>query len=331
MTGQTQIEDWGTTPNGEIVQRIELSSNEARCSVITLGATWQSFYLAGMEESLVLGYQDLDGYLNDNASMGCSIGPIANRISEGRIAKDGAIWQLPLRQPGFSLHSGAIGFQKRNWKITQSGDGFVQMTLDWTDPTGGFPGELRVEAAYLLEGAQLTLNFKVVPDRPTPLSLANHAYFNLSGTGTIDDHELQLFAYNFTETDTDLMPTGRRFPLEDMGIRPGKAFSLKGRALDDNMCLADAPRTEPEEAAIVRGAKTALTFATTEPGVQVYTADNMRNTPTGHHGGPYDNRAGFCLEAQNWPDSPNKPGFPDPWFTPERPYYAETLYAFGKA
>lgn len=320
MAAAVEKTTFGHPGDGTPVFRLELQNDSARLGILTFGATWHSFHLAGRPESLVLGAPDLAPYVAGSGKVGATIGPIANRVSNGLIARDGVTWRLERNLGEHSLHGGKVAFNYRNWEVASADEDAVVLTLDWSDPTGGYPGRITVRMTYRLEGSAVRLLLEAEPDRLSPLSLTNHAYFNLSGGGTVDDHTLIVHASQITETGRDQIPTGKTVPAATLGITPDAACSLDGRPIDNNFCLAGQVRDRPVPAAEAAGRIARLSVKTTEPGLQIYTGDGLR--------APYAPRSGLCFEAQQWPDSPNNPGFPDPWFGPSRPYRSETVYRF---
>ncbi|MGV9573151.1 aldose epimerase family protein, partial [Streptomyces nigra] len=321
-------EHFGTLSDGTEVHRWTLERAGVRVRVLSYGGIVQSLEVPdrdGRTADVVLGFADLDGYVtHPGPYLGALIGRYANRIAGGRFPLDGVTYALDPNTPPNSLHGGARGFDKRVWDVAPVEHG---LRLTRVSPHGeeGFPGRLEVTATYTLEdGGALRFVYEAVTDAPTVVNLTNHSYFNLAGGGSGDagGHELRLDASRFTPVDADLIPTG---VLEDV---TGTRFDFRqarkvGSGYDHNFALDKGVTKDAREVAELYDPSSGrvLTVSTTEPGLQLYTADQIEE--------PFSPGDGVALETQHFPDSPNRPDFPSTVLRPGEVYRSETVYAFS--
>ncbi|MFK4864962.1 aldose epimerase family protein [Streptomyces sp. CSMPJR101] len=321
-------EHFGTLSDGTEVHRWTLERAGVRVRVLSYGGIVQSLEVPdrdGRTADVVLGFADLDGYVtHPGPYLGALIGRYANRIAGGRFPLDGVTYALDPNTPPNSLHGGARGFDKRVWDVAPVEHG---LRLTRVSPHGeeGFPGRLEVTATYTLEdGGALRFVYEAVTDAPTVVNLTNHSYFNLAGAGSGDagGHELRLDAGRFTPVDADLIPTG---VLEDV---TGTRFDFRqarkvGSGYDHNFALDKGVTKDAREVAELYDPSSGrvLTVSTTEPGLQLYTADQIEE--------PFSPGDGVALETQHFPDSPNRPDFPSTVLRPGEVYRSETVYAFS--
>ncbi|MFE1247340.1 aldose epimerase family protein [Streptomyces sp. NPDC058741] len=317
---------FGTLSDGTPVHRWTLERAGLRVRVLTYGGIVQSVEVPdrrGRTADVVLGFPDLDGYLaHPEPYLGALVGRYANRIAGGRFPLDGRTYALETNNGPNSLHGGACGFDRRVWDAEPVEHG---VRLSRVSPHGeeGFPGRLEVAATYtLLEGGALRISYEAVTDAPTVVNLTHHGYFNLGGSADAGGHELRLAASRYTPADADLIPSGR---LEDV---TGTRFDFRrarevGSGHDHNFVLDKGVTPTPVEVAELYEPVSGrvLTVATTEPGLQLYTAD--------HLGEPFAPGGGVALETQHFPDSPNRPEFPTTVLRPGELFRSETVYGFG--
>ncbi|MFI6009228.1 aldose epimerase family protein [Streptomyces sp. NPDC051243] len=321
-------EHFGTLSDGTRVHRWTLERAGVRVGVLSYGGIVQSLEVPdrdGRTANVVLGFADLDGYLSHPGPyFGALIGRYANRIAGGRFPLDGVTYALEPNNPPNSLHGGERGFDKRVWEGTPVEHG---VRLSRVSPHGeeGFPGRLEVSATYTLssDGA-LRIAYEAVTDAPTVVNLTNHGYFNLagSGSGNAGGHELRLAASRFTPVDADLIPTG------DLDEVAGTRFDFLqprkvGAGYDHNFVLDKGVTESAQDVAELHDPSTGrvLTVSTTEPGLQLYTADHLTE--------PYAPGDGIALETQHFPDSPNRPRFPSTVLRPGEVFRSETVYGFS--
>ncbi|GKQ34234.1 aldose epimerase family protein [Streptomyces sp. A012304] len=319
-------EHFGTLSDGTPVHRWTLERAGVRVRVLSYGGIVQSVEIPdrdGGTADVVLGFADLDGYVgHPEPYVGALIGRYANRIAHARFDLDGVTRPLAPNNAPNSLHGGERGFDKRVWDVEPVAHG---LRLSRVSPDGeeGFPGRLEVSATYTLEeSGALRIAYEAVTDAPTVVNLTNHTYWNLAGSGGAGGHELRLAASRYTPVDADLIPTGELAPVAGtrFDFRTARAV---GAGYDHNFVLDKGVTDAPVEVAELHDPVSGrvLTVATTEPGVQVYTAD--------HLGEPFGPGAGVALETQHFPDSPNRPDFPGTVLRPGAVYRSETVYGFS--
>ncbi|MFC8091075.1 aldose epimerase family protein [Streptomyces sp. NPDC057301] len=320
-------EHFGTLSDGTPVHRWTLERAGLRVRVLSYGGIVQSLEVPDREghaASVVLGFADLEGYVSHPGPyLGALIGRYANRIAHGRFPLGGLTYALDPNNPPNSLHGGARGFDKRVWEMTPVEHG-VRLSRVSRHGEEGFPGQLEVSATYTLssDGA-LRIAYEAVTDAPTVVNLTNHSYFNLAGagSGSASGHELRLAASRYIPVDADLIPTGS---LDEVA---GTRFDFRqtrkaGAGYDHNFVLDKGVTGAAEEVAELYDPSTgrALTVATTEPGLQLYTAEHLT--------GPFAPGDGIALETQHFPDSPNRPEFPSTVLRPGEVFRSETVYGF---
>jgi aldose 1-epimerase len=322
---------FGTLSDGTPVHRWTLERGGTRVRILTYGGIVQSVEVPdrhGRSADVVLGFPALDGYLRHQGPFfGALIGRYANRIAEGRFTLDGRLYELERNNPPNSLHGGSLGYDKRVWRAEGvAGGAGVRLTRVSPDGEEGFPGRLEVFATYTLEedGSALRIAYEAVTDAPTVVNLTNHSYWNLGGatSGSAGGHELRIAASRFTPVDADLIPTGEL--AEVAGTRfDFRAARKVGSGYDHNFVLDKGVSGSAEVAAELWEARSGrvLSVATTEPGIQLYTADHLE--------GPFGPGDGIALETQHFPDAPNRPRFPSTELRPGAVYRSETVYGFG--
>lgn len=326
----SRIEAFGALPDGRGVERITLMGGGLTARVLTYGATLQDLRLEGVDHPLVLGAPDLAGYLGPMLYFGAIVGRYANRIAGGRFRADGQEWQAERNEDGRNtLHGGSAGSGQMLWRIAAFSEASVTLTLDLPDGHMGFPGAMQVQAVIALPGdGALSFDISATTDRPTPCNFAHHGYYNLDGSDDVLGHRLQIAAEHYLPVDDHLIPTGEealvkgtRFDFRDPHeIAPGR--------YDHNFCLWRS-RTELRPVALLTGQSgVTMEIDTTEPGLQLYDGGHIDGFP-GLGGRRYGRHAGVALEAQNWPDAPNHPRFPDWLLKPGQTYRARTVYRFA--
>lgn len=292
---------------------------------------------------VVLGFDNLAQYLMGHPHFGCTTGRVANRIAKGEFSLDGKTYKLAVNNGPNHLHGGPRGFDKVLWKARLLRGASVR--FDYTSPDGdqGFPGELAVTVVMSLTDAnELVLDYTATTDKATPINLTNHSYFNLAGRGDIKRHKLTLDADFYTPTDASLIPTGEIRPVKGtpldftkptaIGARFAKLggkphgydhnFVLRGDVANTGKPAFTARAVEPKSGRV-------LELLTTEPGVQLYTANWLDGSLTGKGGIVYRQHAAFCLEAEHFPNSINTPHFPSTVLRPGQTYRQTTVHRFS--
>ncbi|MEU0945103.1 aldose epimerase family protein [Streptomyces canus] len=317
---------FATLSDGTPVHRWTLERAGVRVRILSYGGIVQSVEVPdrdGRTADVVLGFAGLEGYLEHSGPyLGALVGRYANRIAGGRFELDGATYALAPNNAPNSLHGGERGFDKRVWDMEPAGAHGVRLSRVSPHGEEGFPGRLEVSGTYSLdESGALRISYEAVTDAPTVVNLTNHSYFNLSGSGNAGGHELRIDASRFTPVDEDLIPTGVE---EVAGTRFDFRQSRKvGAGYDHNFVLDKGITEQAVEVAELYDPASGrvLTVATTEPGLQLYTADHLPE--------PFAPGDGVALETQHFPDSPNRPEFPSTVLRPGEVYRSQTVYGFG--
>ncbi len=299
----------------------------------------------GEPGDIVLGYDQLEQYVEKNPFFGCLVGRFANRIAQGKFELNGKTYELARNNGVNHLHGGTRGFDKVLWAtepFTEPGQ--VGAKLRYTSPDGeeGYPGTLQVTVVYVLsEDNQFRIEYEATTDQPTILNLTNHSYFNLAGQGDILDHVLMLNADAYTPTDATSIPTGEIEPVAGtpFDFRTPTAIGERieqdhqqlrfGQGYDHNFVINGRPGDLRLAARVVepKSGRT-LEVHTTQPGVQFYSG-NLLPELTGKGGQIYRRRSGFCLETQHFPDAPNQPNFASVVLNPGETYHETTVFTFG--
>lgn len=353
MAGDLRKESFGTTPQGEAVERYTLvNAHGTTVSFMTYGGIVTEIRVpdrAGRPANVVLGFARLEDYLAGHPFFGALAGRYANRIAKGRFVLDGEEHRLATNGGACSLHGGRVGFDKRVWRAEAvMADGAPAVRLAYLSPDGeeGYPGNLDVRVTYGLSDAnEFRIDYRATTDRPTVVNLTNHSYFNLAGEGSGDilGHVVRLNAGAYTPVDPDLIPTGEVAPVAGTPfdfrepvaigarIRMAHPQLARGRGYDHNFVLdgphGGAPRLAAE--VLEPGSGRTLTVRTTEPGVQFYTGNFLEGRLAGASGRLYRQSDGFCLETQHFPDSPNQAAFPSTVLRPGETWQSTTIFAFG--
>ena len=345
-------EEAGTLPDGTAVEAVVLSNaNGVSARVLTYGATLQSLTAPdreGRPADITLGYDEIAKYQTHPNYFGVTVGRYANRIAGASFTLDGRRYQISQNNGTNSLHGGALGFDKRNWRIVLVESGPVArlvLALASEDGDQGYPGKVDVTVTYTLDdGGDLGIEFAASSDRPTIVNMTNHALFNLGGhNSTVDamQHWLMIPASRYTPVDERLIPTGELAPVagsvfdfreprvvED-GLRDGTNQQIVlGRGYDHNWVIdkgrTDGPELVARLADPVSGR--VLDVLSTEPGVQFYTGNFLDGTVSGKGGKVYRMGDGIALEPQLFPDTPNQPAFGSARIDPEHPYRHAMIY-----
>jgi aldose 1-epimerase len=343
--------DYGKTADGTAVDLYTLSNaNGVVAKVITYGAIVTELHAPDKDGKLadvVLGCPDLKTYEAGHPFFGAIAGRVANRIAGGKFTLDGKGYRLAVNNGPNTLHGGRRGFDKYVWHaepVEGAHGPAVRLTRTSPDGEEGFPGNLKVAVTYTLtDDNGLRIDYEATTDKATPVNLTNHSYFNLAGqgSGTILDQVMMIAADKYTPADATLIPTGKIEPVQGTPFdftRPtaiGARFKeLKGNpaGYDLNYVL-NAHGKLSELAARARDPKSGrvLEMYTTEPGVQLYTANFLDGTQKGMGGVTYPRYAGFCLEAQHFPDAIHHDNFPSVVLKPGDTYRQTTIYKVSVA
>lgn len=382
---------WGKLPDGREVSLFTLENGRGlRVRMCELGAAIVSIEVpdrAGKRTDVVLGYDDLAGYAADGSAMGVVVGRYANRIAGAKFTLDGKVFSLAANNaPGgvpCSLHGGRRGFNRQLWRgeiLAGDGTGGGEIRSGGGDGTGGaavrfryrsadgeegFPGNLDAGVTYSLgNDNSLRIVFFAKTDKPTPLNLTQHTYFNLagggggdgggasSGTGDILNHTLQIRADAFLPVNAGLIPTGEFAPVAGTpfdfreprrigeciaGAHPqlrlgggyDHCFVLRGKTEPKTGGTPDVlTGTTPDAVLHAPGSGRSLCIFTTEPGLQLYTGNGLAGVQ-GKNGARYPRNGGVALETQHFPDSPNQQKFPSTILRPNETFSSTTIFQFS--
>ncbi|ALC18672.1 aldose epimerase family protein [Streptomyces pristinaespiralis] len=342
---------YGTLPGGEETELWALDSGHGvRAEILTYGAVLHSLTVPdtrGEDTSVVLALPGIGDYAEKNAYVGAVVGRFANRIANGTFTLDGTRYHVPANDRGHALHGGPGGFDTKVWRAEEvPGDKTAAVRLSLHSPDGdmGFPGALDVSVTYSIDAeGTLAVDFTATTDRPTVVNLAHHAYFDLTGEGDIRGHTLQVDAESYLPVDGTGIPEG---PAADVR---GTAFDLtEPRVLGERLTMPDeqlraaggfdhcwvldpaGPAAAPRRAARLSapGGLRVMEVWTTEPGVQVYTANQLDGSLAAPSGRRHERYSGVCLETQHLPDSPNRPEYPTTVVRPQEPWHSRTEFRF---
>jgi len=330
------IQEFGVLPDGTPVEQITLKKGGLEASVLTFGAIIRDLKFAG--QSVVLGFDKLQDYLDHSPYFGAIVGRCANRIANGKLEIDGRAYHLDQNDNGHHLHGGIQGFSRRNWQIEQSDKASVLLKLVSEDGDMGYPGRVEVLVRYTLTGAgAVRVKLSATTDQTTAVNMAQHSYFNLDGSETILDHHLEIAAETYVPVDDQLIPIGETrsvawtpYDFQD-GRRLRRRSGEEAVIYDHNFCLSDAPKDSVEFAAALedKSGDRRMEVWTTEPGLQLYDGGKIDVPVPGLAGKNYGAHAGLCLEAQRWPDSANQKTFTDVLLKPGASYNQVTEFRFS--
>jgi aldose 1-epimerase len=342
-----QTDLFGKTPTGESVTRFTLTNRHGLVArLITWGAGLVEMHAPdrhGALADVTLGFDTLAGYLTRHPYFGVTTGRYANRIAGGKFTLDGTTCSLATNDGAHHLHGGVKALDQQNWRGEAGTGESVRFSLISPDGDEGYPGTLHIAVTYsLTEDDELRLDYEATTDRPTVLNLTNHAYWNLAGAGAGDilGHALTLHARSYTPVGAGSIPTGEIAPVAGGPLdftRPkliAQDFAqMTGSpgGYDHNFILTPATPGALTLAAEARDPQSGrvLTIATTEPGIQFYTGNYLDGSVIGKGGTAYRKNAGFCLETQHFPDSPNHPHFPSTVLRPGQTFRSSTVHRFS--
>lgn len=332
---------WGHTDGREVSLYTLTNSKGDQVQISDYGGTvisWKTPDKNGQRASIVVGMDSLQDYLQKPPYFGALVGRYGNRIGNASFELEGKKYQLAANNGKNALHGGLKGFDKVVWNAAFSSDTVPALTLTYTSKDGeeGYPGNLQVEVNYRLndEGA-LDIEYQAQTDKPTPVNLTNHSYFNLTGqAGTpIENLVLQLDAAHYTPVDTSLIPTGE---IKSVAGTPFDFTSPKRIGADigqvpggyDHNFVLNHPGdfTKPVATLVDSVSGRKLQVFTTEPGLQFYTGNFLDGRFKSQDGKPINFRTALCMETQHFPDSPNKPAFPSTILKPGGKFHSITRY-----
>tara|TARA_R110001592_G_scaffold111307_2_gene308248 strand:- start:136 stop:1272 length:1137 start_codon:yes stop_codon:yes gene_type:complete len=354
MTSQADVSKsvFGTLSNGETVEAFTLSNdNGITVRVASLGAMIDQVNVPdrnGNIENVVVALPNLAAY-ESSGSFNRTIGRFANRISGGKLVLDGNEFTLPTNDRNITMHGGPAAFGRKNWHgeilPTDKGNG-VAFSIVSLDGESGFPGTMNVTVTYSLDNNNaLRIDYFAVTDKTTVINLTNHTYFNLAGNAKRDvyDHTIQVWADEYTPADERSVPTGEILNVEGTpfdlrhATRIGDEIAsshpqmVNAKGYDHNFVLSMQMREEPVLAIRLIDPENGrqMDTLTTEPGVQIYTANNFNSTQMSANGTTLRQSYGIALETQHFPDSPNVAEFPTTTLRPGEEFHSSTVFKFS--
>ena len=350
MQAGIQQAPFGQLPGGEEISVFTLVNTAGMTvKILDFGGIITEIHVPdrdGAFADVALGFDTLEPYRGDSPYFGALIGRSGNRIARGRFTLDGRTWQLPVNNGKNHLHGGPVGFDRVKWQASIEG---AELVLRYRSLDGeqGYPGTLDATVRYSLSDEnEIVVRFHAVTDQPTPVNLTQHSYFNLAGGGDILGHELTIDADAFVPIDADSIPTGalaavtgtpfdfrmprtigERIAYPDKQLRHGSGY--------DHCFVLNKPAGTTTTRTMTRAARVCepvsgrvLELFTQEPGVQFYSGNFLDGSLSGK-GRVYEHRSGFCLEPQHFPDSPNRPDFPNTILRPGEVYETESRFRFS--
>lgn len=332
---------WGNIGNDSVFLYTLKNNGGTEIKISNYGGTITRFITkdkTGKVTGIVVGLDSLSDYLKNPPYFGALIGRYANRIGNASFTLDGKKYNLFANDGKNTLHGGKKGFDKVIWTPSIQNDSIPQLTLNYLSRDGeeGFPGNLSVTVTYTLNDSnELKIEYKAQTDKPTPINLTNHAYFNLSGNleNSILNHSLQINADNYTPVDSTLIPTGVIAPVKGTPYdftqkkKIDQDFDKVKGGYDFNWVLNGEEGTLRKVAELSDSISgRTLEVYTTQPGLQFYTGNFLDGTFINYDGKPITLHSALCLETQHFPNSPNQPNFPSTILQPGKEFHSETIY-----
>jgi len=297
----------------------------------------------GKFDDVVLAFDTLEEVIEKEIYFGAVCGRFANRIKDGKFKIDGVEYSLPINNGTNSLHGGIHGYNEKVWTVKSVSQQELVLELFSPDGEEGYPGNLTITCTYILSNEnEIKIHYEASTDKPTVIGLTNHSYFNLkgAGNGTIKDHLLQINADFYTVLDDSFAPSGEIRPVSDTAFdfrqptiisnRIDAEEFVPGWGIDNNWCLRKEQQGDCVLAGTIYEPTTGrkMDVLTTQPGIQVYTANWVENV-SGKEGKIYDRQDAICMETQGFPNSPNVAHFPSSLLRPEGKYDEWCVYKFS--
>ena len=348
-----EISSFQTEIEGKKTDLYQLKNEKIEVYITNYGARIVSLLSPnryGKMGDVVLGFKSIEDYQKAKTPYhGCLIGRYGNRIGKGKFNLNGTTYELPINNNENHLHGGPDGFHNQVWDVIAVNQNSIVMTYMSKDGEMGYPGNLKVEVTYSINGNELSIAYKANTDKATPVNLTNHAFFNLAGEarGSINDHLLMINASNFIPVDKGLIPLGEIQSVEDSPFDFRKAKTIGrdlnqqgsdiqlsfGGGYDHNFVLDKEFQGSMSLAARVVDPKSGrqMDIFTEEPGIQFYGGNFMDGSDVGKYGTKFKYRASFALETQHYPDSPNQPKFPSTILNPGETYQTKSIYKFSNS
>lgn len=311
---------FGKTAAGEDVHAVTITGHGLTVTILNYGAIVQDVRLDGVDHSLTVGSDDMADYEGAMLYHGAIVGPVANRISGAQAVINGKTYTFDANDNGRNtLHGGYSGLHQKLWQIDDIGENYVTLSLFLPDGSDGLPGNREILARVeILAGPAMRLTLTTTSDADSLINLTNHSYWTLDGAGHMNDHTLRIAADQYLPTDTATITTGEIAEVAgtDFDFRTPRPLTLGHPPTDHTFCLARERRALTDVLWLSAKSGLTMTVSTTEAGVHVY-----------------DDRpeyAAIVIEAQGWPDAPNKPQFPSVAITPDAPVIQTTQWRFSR-
>lgn len=318
-----------------------IENNGIKVDISPIGASIVNFLVKdkhGLERNIVLGYDTEEEYKNNGPYIGAVVGPIANRVENGKFSIDGNSYFLTKNDGTNSLHGGDASFSEREWSIGKRNPNFISLSLNTEKGEGGYPSDIATEVTYHLDSeGSLSISYVSTPSSPCPINISHHAYFNLDDSGDVLGHEVWIDADAFLAVDESFIPYGvqtvnrtafdfttPRKISDALNVRPkDRQIEIVKGGFDHCYIL-----NGKEESAWVRSEETGikLLVKTDLPGVQFYTGNSL-SEQKGRNGRIYNKHSGFCLETQFFPNQINTDKRNESIFSPYSPLKTTTVYS----
>lgn len=335
---------FGTTAKGESVDCFTIKNTAGTAvDLLTYGAAINSIYAAdknGEFADILVGFDSVEGHEKYSDYQGLTVGRYANRIANGSFEIDGVRYDVEKNEEKRTCLHGGAELSTAVWKAVIIDDNAVEMSYSSPDGAMGFPGKVDFKVTFtLFEDNALQIEYEAVSDKKTVINMTNHAYFNLAGGGDILGHVLKINADSYTPVDEFSIPTGEIRPVEGTAfdfreakpigrdIAQNDAQLVIGKGYDHNFCLNDGDG--PAAVAFEPESGRQLEVFTDLCGVQLYTGNFLDGTKPGKQGKPLIKNAGFCLETQYYPNTPNMPEFPQCTFAAGEKFKSVTVFRFS--
>lgn len=350
-----KVEVKETNESAKVADTVKLytlkNSGGTRLIVSDCGAAVVSLFVKdkkGFFSDIVLGYESAADYLKDDYYIGTIVGRYANRIAGDTVLIDGCLYKLSTKDGDYHLHGGAVGFNKKIFSVTSFQQAAAScIVFKYTSPhlEEGFPGELQLEVIYTLDDEDAwTIEYKAVSNKTTLVNLTQHTYFNLTGNpaNTIDEHELKITSQHYLPVNSQQIPIGKLAPVGNTPFDFRKFKTIAADIMQDNEQLKisngydhsfilekqHTPSLKHAAAVKENSSGRKMDVYTTEPAVHFYSGNFLDNIK-GKHGILYNQRSGFCLETQHFPDAPNHPHFPSTELRSGEQFYSKTIFKFS--
>ena len=342
-----QIEPFGECELGPVQRLVVGGAPRPELHLLDLGATTHQLHVTcgdGQRRNVVLGHPTGQDHLDRAYYVGSSIGRYANRIAAGRFPLDGRVVEVGAHDRGNHLHGGPDGFDRRIWDVVDGDADSLVLHLHSPDGDQGFPGNLEVRATFTVLDDGVRVEYAATTDAATVVNLTSHAYFNLGGegSGSAEDHLLQVEAQGYLSVDETGIPRGGTGPVAGTpfdfrsattvarSVRADHPQTRRGQGIDHTFAI-DGEGWRRMASLESQRTHTRLSLYADQPGLQVYTGNFLDGTVPGSSGGLYRQGDGIALEPQLFPDTPNRPEFGSSVLRPGETYGATIEWRFAEA